>query len=304
MQCKTYTCKYICMYLCIYIICILLISSLGFESSDFTWPIFLVLFATLKTRSSYLQKWNLLLSCNPMILVAGDFKKQLKYRVMHSGWHCCSKYRSVTIFLLMHQHTFPSTCHSLSLKLWIPGTAELLFCNGGVTLDLKSCQSYFPTRQTRSDGKAAGVSFVSDRPLCQHWRKYFPNDTCQRVSTVPSQGKQRSLEEKTLSHSLFLLLFCFNKRKGCIFHQLSLKIPWQTTDRSLCLLALMWPTQRIQTSDETDAKDGKTLQCKQRLLWDDDSSTTWLLQTKGRSENRMALSLTHLDSKVRQFIES
>lgn len=161
MQCKTYTCKYICMYLCIYIICILLISSLGFESSDFTWPIFLVLFATLKTRSSYLQKWNLLLSCNPMILVAGDFKKQLKYRVMHSGWHCCSKYRSVTIFLLMHQHTFPSTCDSLSLKLWIPGTAELLFCNGGVTLDLKSCQSYFPTRQTRSDGKAAGVSFVS-----------------------------------------------------------------------------------------------------------------------------------------------
>lgn len=47
--------------------------------------VFLVLSATLKTRSPHLQKWNLLLSCNPQISVAVDFKNHLKYHSMHSG---------------------------------------------------------------------------------------------------------------------------------------------------------------------------------------------------------------------------
>lgn len=36
----------------------------------------------------------------------------------------------------------------------------------------------------------------------------------------------------------------------------------------------MWPIHTVQTNDDADAKDGKTLQCKQRLLQDPDSSTT------------------------------
>ena len=42
----------------------------------------------------------------------------------------------------MHQDTFPSICHDLSLKLWISGTAELLLCNVYATLHLKPCQSF------------------------------------------------------------------------------------------------------------------------------------------------------------------
>lgn len=46
------------------------------------------------------------------------------------------------VFVLMHQDTFPSICHDLSLKLWISGTAELLLCNVYAILHLKPCQSF------------------------------------------------------------------------------------------------------------------------------------------------------------------
>lgn len=113
--------------------------SLGFESSDFFWSTFSVLSATVKTKSTHLQKKDLLLSCIYMNPVSGDFKKHLNIE----WWPCCFQHRSVTGFVLTCQYTSLSICHDLSIKLWIFGTAELLLCNVYATLDLKPWKVFF-----------------------------------------------------------------------------------------------------------------------------------------------------------------